>query len=111
MAVANHLARGSARVGKAKVENHVVETCLKNLQHLLAGYTAAAQRLLVNATELAFEQAVVITELLLLDEAEAVIGVLAAGLRAMHARTVIAAFQIFCRAENRSSESAADANA
>ena len=53
------------------------------------------QRLLINAAELALQQAVVIAELLLLDQAEAVIGVLAAGLRAVNAGTVVAAFQIF----------------
>src|SRR5262249_36614122 len=111
VAMRNHLARSGAGVGKAKVENHVVETRLENLQHLLTGNTTAAQCLLVNATELALEQTVVVTELLLLDEAEAVIGVLGAGLRAVHARTVIAAFQIFRGAENRNTESAADTNA
>src|SRR6185312_1359143 len=111
MAVRNHLTRSGARVRETEMENHVVETRLENLQHLLARNTTALQSLLVNTTELAFEQAVIITELLLFDQAETVIGVLAAGLRAMNARTIIAAFQIFRGAENRSSESAADANA
>ncbi len=54
---------------------------------------------------------VVVAELLLLDQAEAVIGVLATGLGAMNAGAVIAALEIFRRAKNRHAEAAADANA
>ena len=66
---------------------------------------------LVDAAELALQQAVVIAQLLLLDQTQAVIGVLAAGLRAVHAGAVIAALEIFRRAEDRDAEAAADANA
>src|SRR4029077_6183671 len=74
------------------------------------GDATAFQRFFINTTELFFHQAVVIAELLLLDQPQAVIGVLAARLRAMDAGTVVAAFKIFCRAEDRNSEPAADAN-
>jgi hypothetical protein len=70
----------------------------------------ALERLFINAAKLAFEEAVIITELLLFDQAEAVIGVLAARLGTMHAGAIIAALKIFRRAENRYSEPAADAN-
>ena len=111
VAVRNHLPRGGAGVRKTEVINHVVEARLQNLQHLFARDATAFQRLFVNAAELALHQTVIVTELLLLDQAEAVIGVLAAGLGAMHAGTVIAAFEIFRRAEDRDAETAADANA
>ena len=111
VAVRNHLARRGARVRKAEVINHVVEARLQNLQHLFAGDAAAFQRLFIDAAELAFEQAVVITQLLLLDQTQAVIGVFAARLRAVNAGTVVAALKIFRRAENRHAETAADANA
>ena len=95
VAVANHLARGGAGVGKAEVINDVVEARLQNLQHLLAGDTATAQRFFINAAKLAFHQTVEITELLFLNQAEAIIGGLAAGFRAMDAGAVIAALKIF----------------
>ena len=75
--------------------NNVVEARLQNLQHRLAGDTATAQRFFIDAAKLLFHQAVEITELLLLDQAEAVIGVLAARLRAVDAGAVVAAFKIF----------------
>src|ERR1039457_6416100 len=56
-------------------------------------WRAAAQGFFIDAAELAFHQAVVIPEFLLFDQTEAVIGVLAAGFRAVNARTIIAALQ------------------
>ena len=79
VAVANHLARGGAGVRKSEVKNHVVQARLQNLQHLFAGDTAAAQGFFIDAAKLLFHQAVVITELLLLDQTEAVIGVSCGG--------------------------------
>ena len=79
VAVRNHLARRGAGVRKAEVKNHVVQARLQNLQHLFAGDAAALQRLFIDAAELAFQQAVVITELLLLNQTEAVIGVSCGG--------------------------------
>ena len=111
VAVGDHLAGGGAGVGKAEMIDDVVEAGLEDLQHLLAGDAAAVECASHNAAKLALEQAVLVTELLLLDEADGVIGVLAAGLGAVHAGTVVAAFQSFGRAENRDSETAADAGA
>src|SRR5690242_11674185 len=110
MAVGNQLARGSPSIRETKVIANVVEARLENLQHLLAGNTTALKSAFIHATELAFEQAVVVAELLLFNQSQTVIGVLAAGFRAMNAGTVIAAFQIFGGAENRNTETTADAN-
>ena len=86
-------------------------TGFRYTKKVLAGDTAASESALINAAKLALHQTVIITQLLLLDQAEAVIGVLAAGLRAMHARTVISTFQIFRWAKDRHAKAAADANA
>src|SRR5690349_3473055 len=107
----NHLACRSTRGRETKVINDVVQTRLQNLQHLLAGDTTALERLFVNAPELLLHQTVVITKLLLLDEAKAVVRHLAAGLRAVDTGTVVAAFEILRGAEHRDTEAAADANA
>jgi len=48
-----------------------------------------------DAVELALHQTVVVTELLLLIQTEGIIGFLAAGLRAMHAGSVILALEVF----------------
>jgi hypothetical protein len=78
---------------------------------LLAGDATATQGFFIDATELAFEQSVIVFELLLLNEAESIIRGFAAGLRTMNARAVIAALKIFGGAKNRDAETAADANA
>src|SRR5665213_379994 len=111
MAVVDQLAGRSARVPKAKVKHHVVQTGFQNLQHRLAGDAAAAQRLFINTAKLLLHQTVVITQLLLLVQAFAVFGGLATRLRPVDAGTVVAAFEIFRRTENRNSETAADADA
>jgi hypothetical protein len=104
--------RAAARVfAKAEVIDDVVQPGFENLQHLLAGDAAALEGALIDAAELAFHQAVEIAQLLLLDQAQAVFGVLAAGLGSVNARAVIAAFQVFVRAEHRDAEAAADAGA
>ena len=109
--MADHLARGGAGIGKAEMKHNIVQPGFQNLQHLFAGDSAAAQRFFIHPAELPFNQAVVILELLLLNQAFAIFGGFAAGLRAMHAGTIIAAFEIFRGAENRDAETAADANA
>jgi hypothetical protein len=81
------------------------------LQHLLTGDAAALERALIYTPELPFHEAVIITQLLLLDQTEAVIGMLAARLGAVHAGTVIPALKIFRGAEDRRAKTAADANA
>ena len=65
----------------------------------------------VHAAKLALHEPVEITELLLFQQAHAVVGGLAAGLGAMHAGAVIAALKVFGRAKNRHAEAAADTNA
>jgi hypothetical protein len=76
---------------------------------LFAGDAAAAERAFIDAAELAFHQAVEIAELLLLNESQSVIGMLAARLGPVDAGAIIAAFQVFIRAEKRDAEAAAKA--
>src|SRR5438477_6115970 len=111
MAMTDQLPGRRARVGEPQMIAEVVQPGFQDLQHLLAGDAAALQRTLVHAPELSFEQSVIITELLLLDKTESIIGVLAARLRTVHARAIIAAFKIFRRAEDGHAEPAAYANA
>ena len=89
----------------------VVEASFQNLQHRFAGDAALVLGLLIDAAKLLLHQTVVITELLLLDQPQTVVRGLATGLRAVDAGTVVAAFKIFRRAENRDAETAADADA
>src|SRR6185503_17812360 len=111
VAMPDQLAGGGAGVSDAKVVDDIVEARLENLKHLLAGHTAALEGAFVHAAELAFHQPVVIPELLLFQQAQAVVSGLAAGFGAVHARAVVAALEIFCRAENGQAEAAADADA
>src|SRR5437870_8694550 len=89
----------------------VIQAGLQNLQHLFAGYAATLERAFVNTAKLPLQQPVVVTQLLLLDEPQTIIGVLAAGLGAVDARAIIAALQIFGGAKDGNAESAADADA
>jgi len=89
---------------------NIVQPGLENLQHLFAGNTTALECALVDATELAFEKAVVVTEFLLLNQAETVIGMLAARLRTVNAGSIVAPFEIFGRAKDGHAKTAADAN-
>src|ERR1035441_1259073 len=107
----HQLPGGRARIGETEMIGDIVQPGLQNLQHVFARNPSAPQRAFVNASELALEQAIIITKLLLLNQAQPIVGVLAARLRAMHARTVIAALEVFRRAEDRNTEAAADANA
>src|ERR1035438_1699481 len=73
--------------------------------------TTLLQGLFKHAAELRLHESVLVTQLLLLRQAQAVIALLATGLlRAVYTRRISAALQVFRRAENRLSESAADAN-
>ena len=82
------------------------------MEHLLAGDAAAPEGLLIDVAELLLHEAVKITELLLLNEAEAVFRGLAAGtFRAVDAGRIVAALQILRGAENRNAETATDADA
>ncbi len=101
VAVGDHLAGGGAGVGKTELIHHVVQAGFENLQHLLAGDAAALQRLFIHAAELALHQPVIIAQFLLFDQTQAVIGGLAAGFGAVNAGAIIAAFQVFRRAEDR----------
>ena len=107
----DHLARGGAGVGEAEVINHVVETHLEDLQHGLAGDAAALERAFVNVAKLAFHQTIVVTQLLLFEQTERVVGHFAAGFRPVHARSVISSFEVFRGAEDGCAEPAADAGA
>jgi len=98
MAMGNQLAGSGPGIGKAQVVANVVETGFEDLQHLFAGDAAAFEGAFVNAAELAFEQAVIIAELLLFNQAEAVVGVFPAGLRAMNTGAVVAALEVFAGA-------------
>ena len=111
VAMGHQLPGGRARIGEAEMISDIVQPGLQDLQHLLAGNSTAPESAFVNAPELALEQAVVIAELLFLNQTQTVIGVLATRLRAMHAGAVIAPLEVFRRAKDRNTEAAADANA
>src|SRR5262245_51996224 len=110
MTVTDHLTRGSASVGKAKMINHVVEARLQYLEHGLARHTATLEGAFIHATELPFKQSVIIAELLFFNQTESVIGVLSARFWAMNTRAVIAAFEVFRWAKDGNAKTAADAN-
>src|SRR5881628_1331607 len=93
MAVADELSGRGARVGEAKVVDNVVQTRLQDLEHLLAGDAAALEGPLVHAAKLPLHQPVEIAKLLLFQQTHAVVGGLAAGLWAVHARAVITALE------------------
>jgi len=111
VAVTDKLPGGGAGVGKSQMVANVVETRLENLEHLLSGDTPALESAFIDAAKLAFQQAVVIAQLLLFDQTQGVVGVLAPRLGTMHTRTVVAPLEVFRGAENGDAEAAADANA
>jgi hypothetical protein len=78
---------------------------------IFAGYTATPKSAFVNSTELALHQAVIITELLFLNQTQTVIGVLATRFGTVHARAIVATLEIFRRAEDGNTKATADANA
>lgn len=83
MAVVDHLAGGSAALGESEQIDHAIEAGLKQLQETLTGDTALALGDLEDATELALEQTVDVTELLLLVQTDGILGELAAVFRAV----------------------------
>src|SRR5215210_7949691 len=104
MAVRDHLARCVPRIGEAEAIHDIVETGLKELKQDFAGNAAPGERSLEITAKLAFQQTVLVAELLLLRERDGVVALLAARtFRAMHARRIILAFQSFRRAEDRHS--------
>src|SRR6266404_6182442 len=111
MAVGDELARTRSRIGKAQMVTNIVQPGLQNLEHLFAGDAAALQSAFIHAPKLALQKAVVIPELLFLDQTQSIIGVLAARLGAVNARTVTAALEILRGPKNGQAKSAADANA
>src|ERR1019366_7473812 len=78
--VAHDLARLRAREGEAEAVHDVVEPRLEESQHLLAGAPLPAGRVEVVLLELALDDAVDATHLLLLAEADRVLAQLDAGL-------------------------------
>src|SRR5437870_12875342 len=89
----------------------VIQAGLQNLQHVFAGDTTALEGAFINTAKLPLQQAIIVTQLLLLNETQTVIGVLAAGLWTVHTGAVIAALQIFGGAKDGDAEPAADADA
>ncbi len=79
MSVANHLACSAERLGEAHFLNDIVETGFEELEENLAGHAAAAAGNLKIAAELALQNPILVTELLLLGEGDRIIGLLAAG--------------------------------
>src|SRR5580693_9260648 len=110
VAVIDKLACGGAAPGQAKEVNHAVEARLKQLEKALAGDAAFFLGDGEDAAELALEQAINIAELLLFVKANAVFGVLAAGLGAVLAGWIRAAFVSLGCAENGLAKTTADAS-
>lgn len=93
------------------MEHEIVQTCLQYLKHRLASDTSTTECALINAAELALLKSVVVSEFLLLNQTETIIGGFAAGrLWAMNTRAVVFSFQILGRAEDRGIKSPTDAN-
>ena len=74
VAVAHDLARFGAREREAEAVDDVVEAALEEAEHLLAGAALAARRVEVVPAELLLEHAVDAADLLLLAEADRVLG-------------------------------------
>ena len=100
MAVGHELAGGGAGVGETKAEDHVVETGLENAEEIITSDAAHALGALEGEAELLLGQAVHHAELLLLIEADAVFGDLAAGRLAVDTRMVRTTLLTFGGGEN-----------
>jgi hypothetical protein len=72
MTVPNDLARLLARIGEAQSIDDIVEAHLKDLQQILTGHPATPLGLDEVATELPFEDAVHLADLLLLAQLQTV---------------------------------------
>src|SRR5690606_15938574 len=109
VSVRHELAGSSAGVGKAEAVNDVIEAGFEKLQQDFAGHTTTIRSDVEVTAELALQNTVLKTELLLLGERNGVLRLLAAGpLRAVHAGGIILALKRLGRAKNRHSETAAD---
>lgn len=108
--VINELAGSRTALGEPEQVNRAVETGFKELEETFAGDATLALGDFKNAAELALQQAVNETELLLLIESDSVFGELATHLRAVNAGRVAAAFKSFAGAKDESSEAATDAS-
>ena len=80
-------------------------------QHGFTGDTAPPEGSFVNATKLPFHKPVIIAKLLFLDQTESIIGILAAGSRAVNTWPIVFPFQVFRRAKDRNAKPAANADA
>jgi hypothetical protein len=110
MPMPNELSGSGAGEAKATVINHVVQSGLQNLKHLLTGYATHAQCALINVAELTLLKTVKVAKLLFLEKANSVITVLPPRLGPVHPRRVGSAFQILGGTEDGNAQSAADAN-
>lgn len=100
--MADHLTGGITAVGEAKAVNDAVEAGLKKLEKDFTGNAAALAGDLEETAELALEQTVLITELLLFRESDGILArFTATALRAMLPRRIILALEVFGRAEQR----------
>jgi hypothetical protein len=77
--MADHLAGATESLGEAHFLNDIVEAGFKELKENLTRHTTAAAGDLEVAAELALEDSILVTELLLLSKSDGVIGLLAAG--------------------------------
>src|SRR5690606_12596227 len=87
----HQLARGHAARREAGAEDEVVETALEQFEQLLAGRRLGTLGLAEQAANLAFGQAVVEAQLLLLGQTQREVGT-ATVLLAMLARRIVATF-------------------
>src|SRR5262245_2241184 len=102
MPMRHDLARCTARVGKSKPINDIIESRFQQLEKRFTGHTTLAQRALENAPKLPFKQSVLISQLLFFTEGNRVFGLLAPGApRAVDAWWIILPLQCFRRTEDR----------
>jgi len=96
MTMTNHLTGTTKRLGEAHFLNDIVKTGFKELEEDFTGHTTAAAGYLEIAAELALQNSVLVTELLLFSKGYRVIGLLAAGpLRPMLAGRIVFILECF----------------
>ena len=78
MAVANHLASLSPALAEAEPMDDVVQPAFEDHHQRVAGVALALYGFMVVLAELAFEHAIIVLDLLLLAQVNAVVGELAA---------------------------------
>ena len=109
VAVGNELASTASGVGEAEAEDHVIESGFEELEENFPGDAAFIGGDVKVATELAFEDTILVAKLLFFAEGDGVFALLAAGaLWSVHAGAVIFPFEGFGRAEEGDAEAAAD---